>query len=148
MRMIAMSNSVAVVSTRAGAVRPSVRRIVTELLLPTTWALVTIVSGATKNPLPKPVGDSTRTRAGIARLTTSSSDESGRATEAGAAASLSRTTGAGASPFGRIVNDGAGAEGESVGASGRGGAGRLVGAAVTPAPGSGGGVCLIQKNTV
>src|SRR5918995_4903840 len=75
MRMIAMSNSGAVVSTRAGSVLPSGRRMVTELLEPTTWTLVRIVSGATKKPLPKPPLDSTRTTAGIARPITSSSDD-------------------------------------------------------------------------
>jgi hypothetical protein len=59
------------------------RRIVTELLLPTTWTLVSSVSSPTKNPLPRPVGVSTSTTAGMTRLTTSSSEVAAR-TGAGA----------------------------------------------------------------
>jgi hypothetical protein len=50
---------------------------VTVELAPTTWTLVRIVSGAVKKPLPKPLGVSTRTTAGIARLITSSSPAGG-----------------------------------------------------------------------
>ena len=70
----ATSMSAAVVSTRAAADEPPARRMVTDVLPETTWALVRIVSGATKKPLPVPDPVSTRTTAGIARLTTSSSD--------------------------------------------------------------------------
>src|SRR5438105_9478492 len=69
----ATSMSAAVVSTRAEADEPPARRMVTDVLPETTWALVRIVSGATKKPLPIPVPVSTRTTAGIARLITSSS---------------------------------------------------------------------------
>ena len=60
-RSTAMSSSGADRSTRAVMVVPSGRRIVTLVLAPTTCTLVRIVSGATKNPLPKPVAVSTRT---------------------------------------------------------------------------------------
>jgi hypothetical protein len=50
------------------------RRMVTELLLPTTCTFVISVSADTKNPLPRPLDVSTRTTAGMIRLTTSSSD--------------------------------------------------------------------------
>ena len=70
----AMSNSGDAAATRAGAVAPPMRRMVTELLLPTTCTFVISVSADTKNPLPRPLDVSTRTTAGMMRLTTSSSD--------------------------------------------------------------------------
>ena len=57
-------------STRAGTNSPDVRRMVTELLRPTTCTLVSSVSGATKNPLPRPPEASTSTIAGMTRATT------------------------------------------------------------------------------
>src|SRR5262245_33730335 len=69
-----MSTSRAVVSTRADWIEPPGRRIVTTALAETTCALVTIVSGAMKKPLPIDPLVSTRTTAGIDRLTRSSSD--------------------------------------------------------------------------
>src|SRR6185369_13974121 len=82
---------------RADVVLPSGRRIVTDPFLPTTWTLVRIVSGATKNPLPKLSAVSTRTTAGIARLMTSSREEgaaAGTAATGGTAASVIGTAGA------------------------------------------------------
>src|SRR5216117_4090981 len=92
-----MSSSGAVVSTRAGCVTPSCRRIVTDMFPPTTCTLVRIVSGLTKNPDPEPSVVSTRTTAGNAAPMTSSSDAAGPAAGVGAgtggAASGTRTVG-------------------------------------------------------
>jgi hypothetical protein len=68
----AISTCGAVDSTRADTASPPARRIVTELLRPTTCTFVSSVSGATKNPLPRPPGASTSTIAGMTRATTCS----------------------------------------------------------------------------
>ena len=70
----ATSKSGAVAATRADSVVPSERRIVTDAFPVMTCTLVSSVSGATKKPLPVPALVSTRTTAGIARATRSSSD--------------------------------------------------------------------------
>ena len=69
---IATSTSAAVDSTRAGIVSPDIRRIDTVLFRPTTCTLVSSVSGATKNPVPRLPDASTITTAVRTPLNTSS----------------------------------------------------------------------------
>jgi hypothetical protein len=51
-----MSNASDCFSTRAVVVVPSDRRTVTIRDVVTTWTFVRMMSGATKNPLPRPAG--------------------------------------------------------------------------------------------
>src|SRR5262245_11069744 len=98
----AMSTCGAVDSTRAGTTSPDARRIVTELLRPTTCTLVSSVSGATKNPLPRPPDASTSTIAGITRATTLSND----AASAGAVVSGAAVVTAGGTRGRRSIGSG------------------------------------------
>jgi hypothetical protein len=82
-------------TTRADNVLPFARRMVTDHAPGTTWALVSTVSGATKNPLPVVLPASTRTTACVARSATSSKEPGDGSGERGAGAGMSECAMAG-----------------------------------------------------
>ena len=97
------TSSPAVVVTVKVSVSPVNRRMRTDASVPITWALVTIVSGRTKNPVPRPRDVSICTTAGLTRATRSSSDmvpASADTTAADGIARSSRAAGSGAAAIG------------------------------------------------
>jgi hypothetical protein len=109
-RTIAMSTTGEVRSTRAGIEVPSDSFTVTKPLFSTTWALVTISSGLTKNPVPRLVPASIDTTAAAALPTISSNDE------------LTAGSGAGGTGSGIVMVRVTGTE-AAIGSAGGGGAG-------------------------
>src|SRR5574340_904198 len=70
---------------------------------PATCALVTIASGATKNPLPRPFDVSTRTTAGMTRPMTSSSGAGPASCAAAAGTALPRAAPIDSAPAGSAI---------------------------------------------